>query len=263
MPTTYAHYRFGCDVLKTMPPELRTIAETHRTLFDFGVHGPDLLFYHGPLKKNPVSDIGYASHDRTGRDFFTDAAQVLKSHSQSEKALAYLLGVLCHFTLDRESHPYVGQKEKTGASHYEIEASLDRYLLLKDGKDPMHHHFTAHLHPSEEAAAVIAPFYPPLGTKQVLKAQTSMVFYLNQLASPPGLKRSILLKGLDILKKDSIKGMFITQAQNPKCPDSDEALYRCYENALALSQVLIPDFYQHVIKNTPLGSGFDHTFGEE
>ena len=49
MPTTYAHYRFGCDVLAAMPTDLREIVEKHRQLFDFGVHGPDLLFYDKPF----------------------------------------------------------------------------------------------------------------------------------------------------------------------------------------------------------------------
>ena len=84
MPTTYAHYRFGCDVLAAMPTDLREIVEKHRQLFDFGVHGPDLLFYDKPFSSTRINAIGYASHERTGADFFAQAVKALKASTQKE-----------------------------------------------------------------------------------------------------------------------------------------------------------------------------------
>ena len=73
MPTTYAHYRFGQDVLEQLPADQRAVLLAHRPIFDFGVHGPDVLFYYRPMGKNPVNRKGYDCHSRTGRDFFTEA----------------------------------------------------------------------------------------------------------------------------------------------------------------------------------------------
>ena len=117
MPTTYAHYRFGCDALHSLPAEAQKIIAQNRDLFDFGVHGPDLLFYYMPLGKNHVNQMGYRSHERTGRDFFTQTAETVNTAKDRNAALAYLYGVLCHFTLDRECHPYVARTEQTGVSH--------------------------------------------------------------------------------------------------------------------------------------------------
>lgn len=44
MPSTYAHRRFGANVLDHLPAPLREKLEAHRELYDIGLHGPDLLF---------------------------------------------------------------------------------------------------------------------------------------------------------------------------------------------------------------------------
>ena len=44
MPTTYAHYKFGKEVISALPRPLQSSIENNRELFDIGVHGPDLLF---------------------------------------------------------------------------------------------------------------------------------------------------------------------------------------------------------------------------
>lgn len=261
MPTTYAHYRFGCDVLSSLPPHTQTVIVHHRSLFDFGVHGPDLLFYYKPLSKNSVNQIGYQSHERVGRDFFAQAAEAARNASKQEAALAYLYGVLCHFALDRECHPYVGQKEKTGVSHSAIEASFDRYLMLKDRLDPVTHRVTKHLLPSRESAQIIAPFYPPLTDAEVYQAEKSMRFFLNLLIAP-GLKRKILLFGIRLAGQSSLEDMFVPLQQDPKCVDSDEILFAHYQDALKLAKTLFAQLDGYLSGTGTLGSGFNHTFGE-
>ena len=58
MPTTYTHYRFGKEVISALPRPLQGAIENHRELFDIGLHGPDILFYHKALIKYPVNAQG-------------------------------------------------------------------------------------------------------------------------------------------------------------------------------------------------------------
>ena len=58
MPSTYAHRRFGTNVLEHLPDELRAQLEQNRELYDIGLHGPDLLFYYHAAKSNPVGALG-------------------------------------------------------------------------------------------------------------------------------------------------------------------------------------------------------------
>ena len=53
MPSTYAHRRFGADVLQQLPAALQDQIGKNRALFDVGLHGPDLLFYYHAAKSNP------------------------------------------------------------------------------------------------------------------------------------------------------------------------------------------------------------------
>ena len=52
MPTTYAHYTFGQEVLKNLDGEIKKIIDKNIDLYNIGLHGPDILFYHKPLKSN-------------------------------------------------------------------------------------------------------------------------------------------------------------------------------------------------------------------
>ncbi len=261
MPTTYAHYRFGRDVLMSLSPEMQHIIESHCDLFHFGVHGPDLLFYYKPFRKNTINQLGCQSHERTGRDFFSQFVKTAQNASQREASLSYLYGVLCHFILDRECHPYVGQKEKEGVSHSAIESSFDRYLMELDGLDPVKHRVTSHLHPSFISASIIAPFYPPLSAKQLYRTEKSMVFYLNMLIAS-GAKRKVLLCGMKLAGHSELGDMFVPLQQNPSCVDSDKILFEHYQDALNLSKVLFPQLDGYMNGTADLGSGFDHTFGE-
>ena len=88
MPSTYAHRRFGANVLDHLPAPLREKLEAHRELYDIGLHGPDLLFYYHAEKSTPVAALGNAMHDEPGRTFFDRARRVVHEEADREAALA-------------------------------------------------------------------------------------------------------------------------------------------------------------------------------
>ena len=78
MPSTYAHRRFGADVLVQLPRELREKITPYRPLYDMGLHGPDLMFYYRALQSNPVNRLGNAMHEQPGAVFFERARGVIR-----------------------------------------------------------------------------------------------------------------------------------------------------------------------------------------
>lgn len=96
MPSTYAHYRMGQEVIKQVSAPARDIIMKHKQLYDIGLHGPDILFYYHPLVTNPVNAIGYGLHERSGKYFFGKAAEIIETASDKEAALAYIYGFICH-----------------------------------------------------------------------------------------------------------------------------------------------------------------------
>ena len=97
MPSTYAHRRFGANVLEHLPDEVRVQLEMNRELYDIGLHGPDLLFYYHAAKSNPVGALGNAMHEEPGRAFFDRARRVVHCEADRDAALAYALNpfLLC------------------------------------------------------------------------------------------------------------------------------------------------------------------------
>ena len=153
-------------------------------------------------------------------------------------------------------------KEHDGVSHSTIEASFDRYLMLKDGLDPVTHKVTAHLRPSRKSAGVIARFYPFLTVEEVFQAEKQMLLFLNALIAK-GPKRQVLVQAMRMAGKPHLEDLFIPYAQVPGCVDSDEILFRHYEEALEMVKTLFAELEAVLSGTGDFGPYFDHTFGEE
>lgn len=278
MPTTYAHYRFGCDVLHMLEgqqapsgsaatadrPSLADIIKKERELFDWGVHGPDLCFYYHPLRDNAVFRAGRYYHKKTGRQFFRQQAELLRkqtahadeSTDSTAPYISYLLGVLCHYVLDRECHPYVAEKESDGFSHDGLEAYFDRFLIQQDGHIPNTYMPTGHLHVSERSAAVISDFYPEITPAEFLEAERGMLRILGLLNSP-ALARTFFRCAA------SVRGAgdkFIPLWDDPKYTGTNAELLELYDAALARYPEMLTQLISYIRNRTPLGPEFENTF---
>ena len=124
MPTTYAHYIFGDEVLNILPQEYQNIIKRHRNIYDFGVHGPDIFFYYHGYKSNDVTKFGMTMHFEPAKIFFARAKEVYKTHEEKEMMMAYILGFLTHFTFDSFAHSYIERKSELQISH-NVNYSID------------------------------------------------------------------------------------------------------------------------------------------
>lgn len=292
MPTTYAHYRFGRDVYKCLPQRVQEMIRSHGGLYNIGLHGPDLLFYYKVLQKNPVNQTGFAMHDRPGKEFFEQAALVMQKKSSRQlyrdsprhnlrtksgqrspasfgsfiasSKYTYVFGFLCHFALDSNCHPYVEYMvRETGISHSEIEAELDRDLMLRDGLNPMTCRPTSHLKARLFYGGIIAKFFPSITASQILTSIRSMRLCCNLLA-PSGKKLRFvirfLMKGGHLPK--AVREMVIKERPNPACAPITRELERRYLTAIPTAAELIVNFIEHVEEGAPLDERLNHTFGE-
>ena len=245
MPATYAHYRFGQDVLKALPERYREILLKYEDLFNIGLHGPDLLFYHRPFTSNhPMHREGGRMHRMTGREFFTGAGRTFLTGGSRKADYAYLCGFLCHFALDRACHGYVNHLAAQGdVSHEEIESELDRVLLEEDGVDPIRTNLAAHIHASRRAAELIAPYFPGASQEKVLSGIRGLWFF-NVLLTIPGRVgyRQVDRLLTHLPKYDKIHGHMINLDPNPLCEQSNEDLRRRYEGAVRDACLLIRSF---------------------
>lgn len=264
MPTTYAHYKFGNEVISALPRPLQNSIENNRELFDIGVHGPDILFYYQPLKKNAISRQGYEMHDRSAAEFFSNAVEVISGAADPAAARAYIYGFICHFALDSECHPYVEKMiQESGITHSEIEMEFDRVLLKDDYLNPVRYMTASHICPSAENGAVIAPFFEKITGTDVEKALKSMIFYHKMLLAPGMAKRKILFSGMKLLGQyESMHGMVMSLQPNPECRKYCQILKRQYAGAVPLAASLIIRYQKVLFGKEELPERFEKTFGE-
>ncbi len=144
MPALYTHLRFGKEVTQALPTAYQTVLEKYPEAFALGTQGPDILFYHHPMKKNEIRTFGTTLHTYSGEQFFLEQGEKLleKGSSLSAETLftengalsAYLCGFLCHFTLDTICHPFIDENSSDKITHGKIESELDKFWLREDGK---------------------------------------------------------------------------------------------------------------------------------
>lgn len=264
MPSTYAHRRFGANVLEHLPGEAKMKIKAYRELYDMGLHGPDLLFYYHALSSNKVNRLGNAMHEEPGEAFFLPAREVIRKAENRDAALAYALGFVCHFALDSTCHPCVeAYVRSSGVSHCEIETEFDNMLMRRDGLDPLHYFTASHIHPSMERAAVVAPFYKDISTEEAYDAMKGMITVHRLLQASNPVKRWVVLTGMKVAGKyDGLHGLVANPKPNPACTESNRRLDELYGKALPLAEKLILEYMDTLDGDQPLDRAYQHTFGE-
>lgn len=143
MPDIVTHYVFGEKVLDKIDKKYKVIVEKHRGQFDIGTQGPDPYFYRAfqPWKsEKSVNEFGHFIHSNNTGKFFIKAIDYIKVNGYEENQIAYLFGFICHFALDKTSHPYIfhvtgeynmedTETYKYRGNHLRLERAIDSLFL--------------------------------------------------------------------------------------------------------------------------------------
>ena len=181
MPAAYAHMVFGKEVTAILPLSAQGSINRYPELFGIGLQGPDILFYYHPSETQAYVLYVHNIHKRPAADFFRYALVQLEklAELEKEKAIAYLMGFLCHFILDSNCHPIVRKHTFPGeASHRQIEREFDRFLMEKDKIRPVWFiPWTKTVPMAEKHADIIALFYPEAGEQVIRRGIRNMRLY--------------------------------------------------------------------------------------
>lgn len=261
MPATYAHYRFGSEMLQTMPADISRTVKRYRRLYDVGLHGPDLFFFYKPVMPNKIRALGHKFHMQTGREFFGRVCRSLRLEP-SEGALAYLYGVLCHYALDSACHPFVTEKSQEGpANHTQIETEFERYLMELDGKEPPYREsLTKHMHLTAEECQIAARFYPGAEPKHIRDSLRSMVAIRKLLTMPDGKPQDLVKKTVGSVSQ-LFADMIPRSEADPRCVQLNAPLMERYLWASDQFPELLLQLNAYLTYNAPLGENFDPIFG--
>ncbi|MBR4470849.1 MAG: zinc dependent phospholipase C family protein [Erysipelotrichaceae bacterium] len=260
MPTTYAHWRFGCDCIETLPEDLKNVIQKNRELFDLGVHGPDIFFY--DLKRPELFDFGSKMHRQSGRTFFESAIRTYQSYDDRKDAmLAYMLGFLSHFVLDSQTHGYVNRKDKLSPSlsHNKIESEYDGHLIRKDGLKVAKANRAKSLKPDADKAKIIARFFP-YDEKAVLRTIKGQLLVISGLYCRTDLKRKALAAILEKMGKFDYRDLIVQKTELDLCKDSNLRLDKLMAYALETYPVLADSLMNSLRTGSLLCDYFDHDY---
>lgn len=219
MPAFVSHYIHAKSVeekIKALDPE----TDFSETAFSFGAQGPDFLFSHkvwltlvGGDNLNP---LGSALHQcNTGKFFGLMKEYYETQDCDKDVVLSYIYGFLCHYALDRNTHPliYAIQAEYTKAYQMEnvipfsihniIEFNIDTMLLKSEfgHSDGRTFNNSAVIpcdeHVIEEISKLMAYVVPRSVGHQAEEedykdAFHHMIFTQKVLYDPKGIKRGLL-----------------------------------------------------------------------
>ncbi len=149
MPGFTTHYLFGVKNLKQLEREEECQAFVHsirkdQTVFQLGLQGPDIFFYH-PASQLKFVRPGTIAHTRWTGDFLKcliEAPELFWKPEHQQTARAYAAGFVGHYMLDTQMHPYVYArtgigdilKKKGYADHIRLESDIDACLLMRYAK---------------------------------------------------------------------------------------------------------------------------------
>lgn len=153
MPDLTTHYLFGETVYPNLNEDVQNVIDNHRNVFNVGLQGPDLLFFHNVIKspfinKSPLPKIGSRMHTELIKDvlnYMKLYIGTLESPSTEHDILSsYYIGYVCHYFLDKTVHPYVYYlvekihnkfpKQTELSIHVKVESEID-VILYKHFKN--------------------------------------------------------------------------------------------------------------------------------
>lgn len=261
MPAVYAHYRFGAEMLKRLPADITGTIKRFRSLYDIGLHGPDIFFFYNPIRPGDVGGLGSKLHHQSGKEVLTRICRRFLLEP-TDAGLAYLYGFLCHYCLDISCHPLVnGESRGDRQIHGWIEGEFDRFLMEKDNKpDPHRQDVSKHIHLTREACELVSNFYPGTEGKHIQQCLRNMALVKKAVAIPTGAAREKIKDFMISLNKGTA-GMFIPQRPVEELQQMNQMLFAHYQQAKELLPRLLMQLNAHLTYHEPLGEDFTSEFG--
>lgn len=225
MPAFITHCLFAEEVLESIDFEkiqslnIKKEVALRNPLYMLGAQGPDIFFFYKakPWQKyDGIEKLAMMMHDSRTGDFFSESAEYLRTYlkagSRFYSILAYLLGYICHYSLDRNAHPLIHYKSgidtkkdrsthKYHNYHKRYEAILDVYMLKKiKGLDAYKFNTVQLIYTDGKYNETLKSFYfyivnrvykIDISEKQVEIALQDTFSILNALHDPNGAKSAV------------------------------------------------------------------------
>lgn len=264
MPSLYAHNSFGKEVYRELPEDLKKIIRKYPKAFQAGLQGPDFLFFYHPFIKCKPNKLGHAQHGQPFSDFLKEIRPVIQEKGKDCGEYAYMLGFICHFMLDSESHTYVNKKaEEPGYNHLVMEIEFDRYLMKKDGKNPLLYPAWKHINWDKETLDAIHGIYDSfeISREKIKKSLKSMSFIKWYFTTGRTFRRLFIRLGMFLsCNYKKLEGHMMDLVPKRTARETNRALEKIYKSTISQCIEIIKDFDLTILTDQPFHRRFGSTF---
>lgn len=264
MASMYTHFRFGNEIIKLLDEDLQKLANSYPDLFSIGQQGPDIFFFH-PKTLMKDDSPGSIIHELSGRDFIEKQKPLLLKSGKDSNQAGYMLGVLCHYTLDSIIHPLVNEVCEDGEfNHITVETELDRYYLKKDGFNPLAVKLNKFLPNTKLVKETIPVFYKGYknATEKITKSTVSFFRKVKRIFyAPRAPKEKLLIKILEISgNMPKFNGLIMRLKPYEQAEKTNPLLAEKYELAVKEAPRLLRNAFDYIYGNGELDSHFELNF---
>lgn len=123
MADYFTHYFLGTKVLEKV-----NFSNINEKIFLLGCQGPDIFYYERYAVETIPPNLGQLMHESLIRKSFFEIFSFLKQNNSIELK-SYILGLVAHYILDKNIHPYIDSKKSF--DHKRLEANIDTYIIDK------------------------------------------------------------------------------------------------------------------------------------
>lgn len=249
MPSYYAHFQFGKDIIRKMPAELKSIINEDINSIDsfiVGLQGPDPLYFHNPLLFTSLNREAGQIHHSSGLDFFAPACNHLKAKRTSQ-GISYILGCIAHYVLDSSCHPIIIEhQKKDGISHRKVEREFDDYVMRINKFNYKNIEFDLILPANDNLGEICSPFYKTADSRGFNSSIRDMRKTLSRLNAKSDVFRSAEYLVLSLIPPIKTVRDMIPIEHNDKdlskeCLLRNELIYAEFDDAVPLAINLMID----------------------
>jgi hypothetical protein len=134
-------------------------------------------------------------------------------------------------------------------------------LLERDGKKPAcSYDLSGHIRLTPGECETVARFYPPASPANIKDSVKSMAYFTKLLATPEGMGRNVLEKGMRVVSKAHL-GMLMAPQPLPLSAPYMSDLVALYDSAGEKFPELLAQLQAHMTYSAPFGEEFKPAFG--
>lgn len=273
MPAPYTHRSFSEDVLKRR----KKILKNKELYYIFNQSFDSLYFYNAymPLFGKKIRKLGHTAHEKKANLFFKNLL-IYTNKNNNDEVKCFLYGMLNHYILDKNIHPYVYYKSgnykkklpethKNNGKHGEFEFNLDAYIYeIKNKKNYKNINIKKELYPkirfSKNLKICIDTIFLQtyevnnMGKKFEKSYNTSKFFYFLLFLDRKGYKKKIF-SHFDRVTSDRVLNIkehttFFENIRLDLFNLENDNWYNIFDNRKKIQNLSVIELYENSIKES-------------